>query len=332
MAKGNITKAQRTLYYNNVLPLNPVPKGEIYLDLFSDLSMVNRKLFAQGHVLGIDNIEFTFLNDVAHPFDTITLEVLTALDTWPVHNGWVKGNALWNEMNQLVLEDNPSIQGKWADFKVFLDTAHRAEYFLNGNARPRDSSGVEYFPGEWNYSDYVLPQHIVDPATGKPLLADQTQAHLIGPDVSVPGDPTQWASVGLVNAYQESRATVFANAPNVPPGMSQSFFNLLTDSGSQEPELADIIEGENNDPPYDIDEYPGGATNGANLPVVEIAAATIGSPIGMTQSFMAPCGLIKLVWTTSLDGVLTEVPPTINFKVSMMAGKYKGIAAIPMGQ
>ena len=62
-------------------------------------------------------------------------------------------------------------------------------------------------------------------------------------------------------AYADSRAAVNPDQPNVPAGMATSFFNLLTDSGSQEPELATVIEQEGDNPPYDLLNYPGGSAN-----------------------------------------------------------------------
>nr|AGA18467.1 hypothetical protein [uncultured marine virus] len=318
--KRKTQKVQRDLIFQ-------VPSGTHYIDTAQALSMVNRKLFKQGHVFGYEGAEIYFTASGAAVINQVQLQ--TAGDTWPVHNAHVKGNALWNQMNQLVLEDNPSVEGKWADYKVFLDTAHRAYFFGPGNLIPRDGTGAVYLNGEWNYSTYVLPQHEVDPATGVPIAADETQSHLVGPDVGVAG---AWQSIGLVNAYQESRATVQALAPNVPAGMSDSFFNLLTDSGSQEPELADVIEGANDAAPYDLLNYPGGAVNAGNTLVTEEMVATVGSPTGLTGPFIAQCGLIKII--NSAFSVTGEpvTAPTLTFRLRLMAGKYKGVAAIPMGQ
>nr|AGA18277.1 hypothetical protein [uncultured marine virus] len=320
----SVTKAQRTLTY-------VIPEGTasyLYLDIMRDLSIVNRKLFRQGHVVGIESIEFAFLapGDPASPatlVDTVALTAFTAGDTWPVHNAFVKGKALWHQMQDLVLDDNPSVRGKWADYKIYLDGGHTTAT----NMRTVDGGAVEYDLGEWDYSKYVLPQHEVDPVTGAPDPADVTTAHLIGPDLGVLG---AWTSVGLVNAYQESRATVEI-APNVPTGFSSGFFNLLTDSGSQEPELADVVEDENDYPPYYIERYPGADLNGVNPPVAEFATATIGSPIGMMTPFLAQCGLIKLIPRAFYQGAAAPLPE-MTVKVTVMPGAYKGIAAIPMGQ
>lgn len=319
-APAKIQKAQRSLMFR-------LPDGLSYLDSAEALSKVNRKLFRQGMAYGIESVDFFFVPQAG--VETVRVTAYTAGDTWSVHNAHVKGHALWNEMNELVLEDNPSIAGKWADYKVFLDVAHRTKYFASGNLDPVDQSLTAYLDGEWTYSQYVMPQHEVDPTTGLPLAADLTTAHLLGANAGTPG---AFNSVGLVEAYEKSRATVSANQPNVPAGMSDSFFNLLTDSGSQEPELADRIEGENDNAPYDLDLYPGGAGNGATPVWSEFAVASAGSPNGILGSFVAQCGLVNF----SVNGVNAAgegvAVANVFARVNFMPGKYKGIAAIPMGQ
>ena len=141
-----------------------IPSGNSYVDVMRELSKINRKLFRQGMVVGIENIEFGF-NSNPNLYDTVWLTAAVAGDTWSVHNSWTKGKALWDEMQHLVLEDNPSIEGKWADFKVHLDSEQ-----LDGTTLvAKDAAGADYIAGEWDISDFVIPQHDVDPATGLPL-------------------------------------------------------------------------------------------------------------------------------------------------------------------
>ena len=302
-----------------------IPSGNSYVDVMRELSKINRKLFRQGMVVGIENIEFGF-NSNPQLFDTVWLTAAVAGDTWSVHNSWTKGKALWDEMQHLVLEDNPSIEGKWADFKVHLDSQQ-----LDGTTLvAKDAAGADYIAGEWDISDFVIPQHDVDPATGLPLAADQTVSHIVGPDLGSLA-AGNLRSVGLVNAYQQSRATVFNNAPNVPPGMADSFFNKLTDSGSQEPELATVIEAENDNPPYDVLNYAGGALNAPTPVDVEFAVTSVGYPTAMMAPFVAQCGLIRFNNAGYKDGAAIA-GPTLTARITVMAGKYKGIAAVPMGQ
>ena len=127
-AKRSLQKAQRVLTFD-------LPDGVSYLDSAQALSAVNRKLFSQDKVYGIESVEYIFLEDGA-TVDTVSLYAYTAGDTWSVHNAHTKGKALCEEMRNLVLDDMPSIEGKWADFKVFLDSDHRAQFFLTGNMAP----------------------------------------------------------------------------------------------------------------------------------------------------------------------------------------------------
>ncbi len=292
----------------------------MYVDTFRELSKVNRRLYAQGRMLAYQGLTFIWRPNSAGNAATIEVTIKTAGNSWIVQNAHTKGEALWHEMNKLVLDDNPSIEGKWADFKVRLTK----DQLLPITLEARDGNGDVYVAGEWNYSDYVMPQHEVDPATGLPLAAEIFAGCLIGPNGG--------SIKSLALAYQESRATVQADMPNVPAGVSTSFFNLLTDSGSQEPELADVIIDENDNPPYDIDNYPG-TTGNAPVPVtVQYGAVSAQEVDGRVGAFVAPCGLLQIdIAAYSADG--TPVPvPMIDMLLHVSPGTYKGVASIPMGQ
>lgn len=286
-----------------------------YIDIARDLSRVNRRGYGQNRMYGIEGITFVYpagANTSTYPL--FTMQALSAGNSWVVQNAHVKGEALFHEMNKLVLKDNPSIKGKWAGFKVRLDD-HMAVDSANV-LNPEDGDEADYLAGEWEYSTYVLPQHVVDPVTGQPLPAEERTAHLVGPDFST--------RIGLVNAYANSRATVQPVDPSVPAGMSTSFFNVLTDSGSQEPELADIIEDDGDEPPYDQDEYPGGSTNADGCVLHCQASVSQYSPDGRLPGMALPCGLLRI------NGTIIDAPVTVIVHVA--PGTYKGVAAIPMGQ
>ena len=281
-----------------------------YIDVMRDLSRVNRRFYEQTMNVVLKGITFVY-PQAATNADIFTLKAYSAGNTWAVQNAHVKGEALWNQMNQLVLDDNPSIAGKWHGFKVRLDDHHVTANTLN----PEDGDEADYFPGGWEYSTYVLPQHSVDGA-GNPLPALERTAHLVGPDFS--------SRIGLVNAYQESRATVQDTDPSVPPGLSASFFNLLTDSGSQEPELAAVIQDDNNMPPYDHLNYPGGSLNADCAVLHQQASVSKYNPDGAIGPMILPCGLLRI------RGSIINAPVTVILHVA--EGMYKGVAAQKMGQ
>jgi hypothetical protein len=245
-------------------------------------------------------------------YPNFTLRAHTAGNSWVVQNAHVKGEALFHEMNDLVLKDNPSIRGTWAGSKVRLDDHHVAANTLD----PLDGDEADYLQGQWEYSTYVLPQHDVDLVSGQPLPAEVRTAHLVGANFST--------RIGLVQAYSESRATVQPIDPSVPAGMSTSFFNLLTDSGSQEPELADVIEDDGDRPPYDQDQYPGGSTNADCTVLHSIASVSSQTPTTRLGPMSVPCGLLHI------NGTIIDAPVTIIVHVA--TGGYKGVLSSPMGQ
>jgi hypothetical protein len=294
-----------------------------YVDTAKELSKINRRLYAQGKMYAYQGLTFIWRQDPTNPLASLEVTVATAPNTWIVHNAWVKGNALWNEMNQLVLDDNPSIKGTWHDFKVGLAGSQSLARSLNVKA----GNGTDVNGGEWEISTFVMPQHEVDPVTGLPLPADELTALLIGDDTST--------KRSLVKAYQNSRATVQPVDPSVPAGMSTSFFNLLTDSGSQEPELADVIEDENDEPPYDQDEYPGGGVNAIVPQPVHYAAVSASEVDGRIGGFVAPCGLLEITikgYDAAGAPVANANMPAIEMILHVAPGMYKGVAAIDMGQ
>ena len=302
-----------------------------YVDTAKQLSKINRRLYSQSRLYGYQGLTFIWkakntavppaLGDLA----TIEVRVATAGNTWIVQNAHTKGHALWNQMQDLVLDDNPSIKGTWHDYKIQLSDSVSSARSLEALA----GDGGLYLDGEWNLATYVMPQHEVDVvgATGTPKPAVELTATLIGGDTA--------SKRSLVKAYQESRATVQPTDPNVPAAMSTSFFNLLTDSGSQEPELADVIIDENDNPPYDIDEYPGGATN-SNVPWTAGYAAISSSEVdGRIGGFIAPCGLLEIeVRGFDVNGapVAPVDMPEIDILLHVATGMYKGVAAVDMGQ
>ncbi len=294
-----------------------------YIDTARELSKVNRRLYSQTKCYAYQGLTFIWRAQAAANLATIEMSVRTAGNTWIVHNAHVKGEALWHQMQDLVLEDNPSIKGKWHDYKIRLSTQQVTARELS----VKDGAGVDVKAGEWSRSVYVMPQHDVDPATGFPDPALEFTACLIGPDSTT--------IKSLVQAYEDSRATVSADQPNVPAGVSSSFFNLLTDSGSQEPELADVIIDENDNPPYDLDEYPGGATN-ANVPwTVGYAAISSAEVDGRVGGFIAPCGLLEIElkgYDANGAPVATADMPAVDILLHVAPGMYKGVAAVDMGQ
>ena len=101
-----------------------------YIDTMREMSKVNRRLYEQGMMVGYNGLTFIFRQDASNPVQTLELTVRTAPNTWMMQNAFVKGKALWDEMQQLVLADNPSISGKWHDFKCTMQISQTGNNLL----------------------------------------------------------------------------------------------------------------------------------------------------------------------------------------------------------
>ncbi len=305
---ASIQPAQRVLNY-------VLPDGENFIDIAADLSRINRRAYRQGMQYAIGKIEFCFLGQPADA-TLVQLTAKTAGNTWVVHNAWKKGQAHWlaqqrNARKLIGQSGKPSYE----DFKVYLDDAHRTGNIVTAIA----SDGVAVGSGEWDYSKFVWEND--------DNSIEEAYAHIIGGDVGSTSD------VGLILAYQESRATVQATDPELPNEYSNNLYaHLATDENLVSDEVAQNMEDENDEPPYDQDDYPGNDTNSDAPWIQSTKIANAAMPNGVLGGFIAECGLINL----KLDGYTaaganTGAPGAFVW-VTLVPGKYKGVAAAPMGQ
>jgi len=292
-----------------------VTDGTSYIDIAEGLSQVNRRAYRQGMEYAVGKVSFGY---AANPQSILNvgLNCFTAGNTWVVHNAWKKAYAHWiaqqRRARRLI---GQSAKPTWEDFKVYLDDAHRAGTSLGVLAGDAGAVGT----GEWDYSRLIWE---ADDAS-----IDEVYLHLIGGDVST----TDW---GLILGYQQSRATVQPEDPDLPAEYSINMYtHLAQDQDAAVDEVAQNMEDENDEPPYDQDDYPGSDTNSDSPWLQDFAFASTSVPVGVVPGFVAQCGLIKfkLEAHNTINGGL-ETAPTTLVQVHIVPGGYKGVAALPMGQ
>lgn len=292
-----------------------VPNGTSYLDIAEGLSQVNRRAYRQGMEYAVGKVTFTFLGN-PQVVSSVRLGVYTAGNTWVVHNAWKKAFSVWMKQQRDARRAiGQSAKPTWEDFKVYLDDAHRAGTKLVVAAGDGGAVGT----GEWDYSKLVVE--------ADDNSIQEWYLHLIGGDVST-------TDRGLILGYQDSRATVQAEDPDLPAEYSNNMYaTIATDENLVADEVAQNMEDENDEPPYDQDDYPGNDTNSDVPWLQDIGVASTTVPLGVVPGFVAQCGLVVF----SLDGRATadgsaESAPTTLVSVHLVPGNYKGVAALPMGQ
>ncbi len=299
--------AQRTLMYI-------VPPGVSYIDLAAGLSAVNRRAYRQGMQYAISKIEFAFTGKPGSA-DSVALTAYTAGSTWVVHNAWKKAQAHWLSQQRTARRlIGQSAKPAYEDFKVYLDDTHRTGTSLPVIA----SDGGAVGSGEWLYSQFVWE--------ADDNSIDEPYVHIVGGNVST----TDW---GLILNYQESRATVQAESPDLPSEYNTNMYALMaTDENLVADEVANNMEVTNDEPPYSEEDYPGNDTNADRPWAQETQFASAGYPNATLDGFIAECGLICLNnQGYAANGDETSAP-ALTALVTLVPGKYKGVAAVPMGQ
>jgi len=297
-----MTPASRVLRYELDNSANAGTETSHFIDLAKDLSVINRRLYRQGRDYHVKKITIVSSNT---PNGDNRVSVSTVPYNWVSQMAWKRSRDTWNEMNKVATQQiSGNISGTWADFKVHMTNTSRIATL----ARPRDNGGTFFKEGEWTYSQLVTP----DGTTGE----DSFLMHMLGDH---DGSVGAWNSVGLVKSYGESRATVQSGDPNVPSIASDDPLVNVFDYGTAIDEVIDDLEFTNDDPPYDIDEYPGDDTNGAKPTVVQDTTLVDGS--STMAGFSAFLGLLEFEIKSSLPN------DTYSVLIELSPGKYRGIKA-----
>lgn len=306
--------------------------GTSYIDLSLAASIMNRRFYRQGMNWAVAGMT------VYASGENKTVRISTLQKNWCTFNAWKKGFALWREMNDQVLDTDEGVQGKYADFKIFLDRTHMTNYADHGEQDSltttagrtllpivcNSSTGASQLPDatnrEWNYSEYIIPQ------AGGAAPAVTAGIHMNGGSQVTSTPP----SVGLVSGYGLSRARPNVIDPNAPEFSADSWMTQLFDDGATHEDIRENLEDENDNAPYalygdasGIEGYPGGEVNLVGLelvsPPITSSAGTDYSGRTQIPGFTAPCGLICV----KNDGTLT-------LQVHLVPGDYKGYMAVPM--
>jgi hypothetical protein len=314
-----------------------VPNGTSYIDIAKDLSLVNRRMYRQGYTYVVQDVQVA-IPAGSRPSDISYVQLSTSGNSWIVHNAWRKGFAAWRRQVREVENATGIKAGTWDDFKVYLDDTHEDGTTLT----PVAADGASYSTGEWSYSALVFD----DDGTERDL-----KMHLIGS--SNLADTNEESGIGLINEYQESRSIVKGDDPATPAGASDTIYAKLMGTDEMTDRVVDNVESANDNPPYDLDDYPGGAVNADAAVPVRWIMTSAAQGIGIGAGFIAPCGLLKITTSelalndtldlTASDASTIDAPgPTSVYSegsaslifmiLTLAPGPYRGVLAAPMGQ
>ena len=302
-----------------------------WVDLSQMATIVNRRFYRQGLQWAVSGMTVTMDSVGAN---TGEFRVETLPSTWVMSNAWHKAFAAWKKQQDETLDeaDAESTVAKFRDFKIFMDSAHVADYVaapdLNQvNAMPRNEV-AEFNGGEWVPSEIVLPNTSVD-ASGSEVNPTTRLLHAVG----VVGTAAPDTSRGLLAGYAFSRAVPQSPDPAVDARVDSSinpeynWLRQMVDDGNANLDILQNAVNNNDELPYDQLEYPNTGLNAGGLQLVHKRFITANaSSAAFTNhmnfgGFVAPCGLIKITNTAGVTGhVIFHLTP----------GKHRGYLAEPM--
>ena len=315
-ALAKIIPAETTLKY--VLPGDG---SDIYLDIMKDVSAINRRGMNQGQIVRVAGI--TIKQDAVVGESRILETTFKTLPlTWVAAQAYMKARMTWVAQQRRVRKESGQvgIAPAYEDFKVFMDNGHRAA----GNAATVDGAGNPVAQGEWDYSKLVYADQTTNPETVR-----EPYLHIVGADVGL-------TDLGLIQAYEESRASVSGNQPNVPVNANDNIYAWLT-TGQDEGASSEIIqnmEAENDSPPYEIFNYPGGDSNYPTLVDKCYMQTSVANPIVTTPPLDLMCGLLRIrSQGRFVSGVDSGSPVTLpgTILVHLVSGPKKGLLSLNVG-
>lgn len=301
-----------------------IPNGSSYIDLAKSLSKVNRRLYRQGYTYVIQDIQMHSLVGIKNS-DITLLEFHTMGNSWVVHNAWKKSYQAWRrQQNDAKRALGSDVEGAWADYKIFLDVAHRAGTIVE----PLDGGGQVYLAGEWLASQFVWD----DAETAR-----ETYAHMLGANVGT-------TDFGLIENYGDARRSVPGEDPVIGGDMAETMYSKMFAYADEEltDMIVDNLEAKNDAPPYDHDDYPGGAANADHAVLCRILSCTGGQGSAMVPGFIVPCGLLRVENSEIIQNgdflqdatIVTAdaASATARIVITLAPGPYRGVLASPMGQ
>jgi hypothetical protein len=284
-----------------------------FIDIAQALSAINRKFYRQGVYYYVNSVEI-------YNNETGVVDLHSLPDNWVTKNAWNRGFQLFQKMNALVDSPLSNVgRPKYHDFKVYMSDLHRTTGSkapsLHGINAIYTSAGTT--PDDWDYSQFVSADDDGDALQE----ADNFFVHMLGPHS---GDPDNWASVGLIKSYGESRWQPQFSQPSLPAASATEgpaadpLLNIF--DFSSEEQMNDIIENLDNDndqPPYDLDTYIGTSVNHMQH-VARIGTEVGVGRVGRASGFCAPFGLICV----DPHGVSSAFRVVLNLAVGTYHGVY----------
>lgn len=282
-----------------------------FIDIAKALSIINRKMYRQGCYYYVNSVE---LYDNAD--STVNLHVLP--DTWVTRAAYRRARGLFDELNIRALETIGSgLPGTYHDFRVYMSDLHRQTGSSNPSLHTVNDGANTITADDWDYSQFVT----ADKNDGA-SPADEFFSHMLGATVQTgSGATSDIQSVGIIESYAHTRATVQSDNPNMQNlDLTDPLLNIFDYSSEEvQNDVINNLNAANDEPPYNIDQYVGEA-GGHMQHVARLVTSTEVGRVSYGAGFCAPLGLICV---DPIPGTSTGYRIVLN----LLQGTYNGVYA-----
>ncbi len=267
-----------------------------YIDISQCVSRLNRRFYRQGLNWAVANVKVTQQPGVTATAGS-TAYVNSLPHTWTTANAWLKAFHAWKNQQDAAVESAgaESVVARFRDFKISMESGHVVGVGLSpqnlGHGRligPFQTglvvNGMVDPSEEWTGSQIAIPND------GAPGVTNEYTLHMVGELDSAIGN-----SKGIIQGYALSRS--YPQSPDlIAPGVVAGWMAEMIDVGDDSGLVISNAEYNNNELPYDQDEYPGGETNFIQLETqgYNWNQSTVGVNTFNTGPFTAPCGLLRV--------------------------------------
>jgi len=285
--------------------------SDAYIDLSQVASIMNRRFYRQGLNWAVAGIKI-----LSSGGSTGYVVVRKLQNTWITSGSWEKTMRHWlKQQNDAVRESGvESTVARFRDYKILMDNDHVIKYnAAGGNLNLTNLLPAGYQTGDWEAS------HVVIPNDGAPGTTNEYLLKMYG--------PSDASAKGIVEGYSQSRSVPQSPDPATTGSSSNSWLARMTDVGDDNWGIIGNAQFENDNLPYDQDDYPGGAGNFASPEIHDqsfITATTIGGTTRLKGGNF-PCGLMKLEILNTGDD-----PLAVTIQLDLVPGNHRGYLCEPM--
>lgn len=282
-----------------------------FIDIAKALSIINRKMYRQGCYYYVNSVEFYDNADS-------TVNLLTLPDTWVTRAAYRRAKGLFDELNIRALENIGSgLPGTYHDFRVYMSDLHRNTGSSNPSLHTVNDGANTITADDWDYSQFVTADK--NDGAGP---ADEFFSHMLGATVQTgSGATSDVQSVGIIESYAHTRATVQSDNPNMQNlDLTDPLLNMFDYSSEEvQNDVINNLNAANDEPPYNIDQYVGEA--GGHMQ--HVARLTTSQDVGRVTYGAGFCAPLGLICVDPLPGVSTGYRIVLN----LAQGTYNGVYA-----